>query len=90
MMGGAKVGRRSGTCRPIQLGPGAGFLHKANISGGGPYGIELPFLGADPDFVNEAHELPLSTTCVSLSLGRASRGSNGHANRSDVRAFPGR
>jgi hypothetical protein len=24
------------------------YLHKANISGGAPYGIELPFLGADP------------------------------------------
>jgi hypothetical protein len=34
------------------------YLHKANTSGGGPYGIELPFLGADPVFANESHELP--------------------------------
>ena len=34
------------------------YLHKANTSGGAPYQIELPFFGADPVFVNEAHELP--------------------------------
>ncbi len=33
-------------------------LHKANISGGAPYGIELPYLGADPVFANEKHSLP--------------------------------
>jgi hypothetical protein len=33
-------------------------LHKANISGGPPYAIELPFFGADPIFANESHELP--------------------------------
>jgi hypothetical protein len=34
------------------------FLHKANISGGAPYGIELAYLGADPIFANEEHVLP--------------------------------
>ncbi|QGJ70852.1 Hypothetical protein PBC10988_25500 [Planctomycetales bacterium 10988] len=33
-------------------------LHKANISGGEPYGIELPFSGADPIFAGEAHQFP--------------------------------
>lgn len=33
-------------------------LHKANISGGQPYGIELPYHGADPVFANEEHGLP--------------------------------
>jgi hypothetical protein len=32
--------------------------HKANISGGSPYGIELPYLGADPIFMHEEHGLP--------------------------------
>jgi hypothetical protein len=31
------------------------YLHKADISGGSPYGIDLPFLGADPVFQNEEH-----------------------------------
>jgi hypothetical protein len=33
-------------------------LHKANTSGGEPYGVELPFLGADPVFADEEHALP--------------------------------
>jgi len=32
-------------------------LHKADFSGDLPYGVELPFLGADPPFVNEEHRL---------------------------------
>ena len=43
---------------PFSLDLAPDYLHKANVSGGGPYGIELPFLGADPVFANEAHELP--------------------------------
>ncbi len=43
---------------PFHLNLAPDYLHKANTSGGGPYGIELPFLGADPVFMNEAHELP--------------------------------
>jgi hypothetical protein len=31
------------------------YLHKADISGGSPYGVALPHLGADPIFVNEEH-----------------------------------
>jgi len=40
----------------LDLAPDA--LHKANISGGAPYGVELPFVGADPWFINEQHNLP--------------------------------
>ena len=54
--------RRSGVdpelADPFNLDLAPDYLHKANISGGAPYGIELPFFGADPIFVNEAHELP--------------------------------
>jgi hypothetical protein len=41
---------------PIDLAPDA--LHKANTSGGPPYGILVPFAGADPIFAEEPHELP--------------------------------
>jgi hypothetical protein len=34
------------------------FLHKINNSGGDPYGIDLPFRGADPPFDGEPHDLP--------------------------------
>ena len=43
---------------PFNLDLAPDYLHKANISGGTPYGIELPFFGADPIFVIEAHGLP--------------------------------
>jgi hypothetical protein len=62
-------------------------LHKANTSGGGPYGIELPFFGADPIFANEAHELPfvdyLRLCFRWAGFPRLER----HADRSDVREF---
>jgi hypothetical protein len=35
-------------------------LHKANISGGSPYGVELPFPGVDPIFAYEPHKLPFT------------------------------
>jgi hypothetical protein len=54
--------RRSGIdpelADPFNLDLAPDYLHKANISGGGPYGIELPYPGVDPVFANEAHELP--------------------------------
>jgi hypothetical protein len=43
---------------PCNLELAPDHFHKANISGGSPYGIELPYLGADPIFVNEEHALP--------------------------------
>lgn len=43
---------------PFNLDLAPDYLHKAQISGGAPYGIELPFFGVDPVFANEAHELP--------------------------------
>jgi hypothetical protein len=43
---------------PFSLPLAPDDLHKANISGGAPYGIDLPFPGADPIFENERHGLP--------------------------------
>ncbi len=40
----------------IELSPD--YLHKTNISGGDPYGIDVPFSGADPAFHDGRHELP--------------------------------
>jgi hypothetical protein len=72
---------------PFNLGLAPDYLHKANISGGGPYGIELPFLGADPVFANEAHELPfvdyLRLCFRWAGFPRLER----HADRLDVREF---
>ena len=43
---------------PWSLDLAPDYLHKANISGGAPYGMELPHRGADPIFINEEHGLP--------------------------------
>jgi hypothetical protein len=43
---------------PCELELAPDHYHKANISGGSPYGIELPYLGADPIFIHEEHTLP--------------------------------
>ena len=43
---------------PCNLDLAPDYWHKANFSGGSPYGVELPYLGADPVFVNEVHQLP--------------------------------
>lgn len=43
---------------PFRLELAPDYLHKANISGGAPYSIILPFFGADPVFAYERHHLP--------------------------------
>jgi len=42
---------------PLELIISADYLHKANISGGGPYCVWLPCTGADPLVRDEAHAL---------------------------------
>jgi len=72
---------------PFSLDLAPDDLIKANISGGAPYAIELPFLGADPVFANEAHELPFVDylrLCFNWAgFPRLER----HADRPDVREF---
>lgn len=53
----ARAGVRSEIADPYALELAPDFLHKNNISGGAPYGVALPFPGADPVFENEAHGL---------------------------------
>ena len=45
---------------PIELPIAPDHLHKANISGGAPYAVWLPFAGADPIVREERHELPFT------------------------------
>lgn len=47
-----------GLVDPFSLDLAPDHYHKADVSGGEPYGIELPFHGADPIFANERHGLP--------------------------------
>lgn len=72
---------------PFDLDLAPDYLHKANISGGAPYGMELPFLGVDPIFANEAHELPfvdyLRLCFRWAGFPRLER----HADRASVREF---
>lgn len=45
---------------PYRLDLSADALHKADISGGPAYGVDLPFRGADPVFAEEPHNLPFT------------------------------
>lgn len=75
---------------PFRLDLAPDYLHKANISGGAPYGIELPFFGADPLFACERHELPF-VDYLRLSFRWAGfPGLDEHGDREDVRRFVSR
>jgi hypothetical protein len=83
--------RRSGVdpelAGPFNLDLAPDYLHKANTSGGAPYGIELPFFGADPVFVNEAHELPFVDYLRLCFRWACFPRLELHADRPDVREF---
>lgn len=49
---------RQDFAEPLFLDLAPDYLHKANISGGAPYGMTLPSELADPIFENEEHQLP--------------------------------
>jgi hypothetical protein len=72
---------------PCNLDLAPDYLHKANISGGAPYGIELPYLGADPVFVREAHGLAfVDYLRLAFRWGGFPRLER-HAHDADVRKF---
>jgi hypothetical protein len=72
---------------PFRLSLAPDYLHKANISGGAPYAIVLPFSGADPVFAYERHELPF-VDYLRLSFRWAGfPGLDEHADREDVQSF---
>jgi hypothetical protein len=62
-------------------------LHKANISGGGPYAVLVPFLGADPIFTNERHDLPFLDYLRLAFRWAGFPNLEGYAERADVRRF---
>lgn len=72
---------------PWSLDLAPDYLHKANISGGPPYGIELPHLGVDAIFMNEQHGLPfVNYLRLAFRWGGFPRLER-HAHDVDVRGF---
>lgn len=72
---------------PWNLDLAPDYLHKANISGGSPYGVELPHLGADPIFVNEEHGLPFVEYLRFAFRWGGFPGLERHAHSVEVRRF---
>lgn len=69
----------------IDLAPD--YLHKANISGGSAYCIEVPFSGADPTFADERHCLPFLDYLRLAFRWGGFPGLERHSARSDVQDF---
>ncbi|CAL78659.1 hypothetical protein BRADO4957 [Bradyrhizobium sp. ORS 278] len=72
----------------IDLAPD--YLHKANISGGSPYCIRVPFFGADPLFSDERHGLPFLDYLRLAFRWAGFPGLDRHAARRDVQDFVAR
>lgn len=69
----------------LELAPDRYF--KANYGGGSSYAIELPFLGADPVFANEPHELPFVDYLRLCFQWAGFPGLEKYCDREDVRKF---
>jgi hypothetical protein len=63
------------------------YLHKANISGGAPYGICLPCIQADPLFADERHNLTFTDYLRLCFRWAGFPGFEDHADRRDVQRF---
>ena len=72
---------------PFRIDLAPDYLHKANISGGSPYCVEVPFLGADPLFADERHGLPFLDYLRLAFRWAGFPGLDRHAGRPDVRDF---
>lgn len=72
---------------PFDLALSTDELHKIDVSGGPPYGIELPFFGADPIFANEPHELPFVEYLRLCFRWAGFPGLESYGDREDVRAL---
>jgi hypothetical protein len=75
---------------PFQIGLAPDDFTKANISGGGPYCIEVPFPGADPLFADERHKLPFLDYLRLAFRWAGFPGLDRHAERRDVQDFVAR
>jgi HEAT repeat protein len=72
---------------PFSLDLAPDYLHKADISGGAAYAIDLPFYGVDPIFANEEHNLPfVDYLRLCFRWGGFPRLER-YADRSDVQSF---
>ncbi len=69
----------------IDLAPD--HLHKANVSGGSPYAVLVPFRGADPIFTDERHGLPFLDYIRLAFKWAGFPGLEDHAGRADVQRF---
>ena len=76
-----------GRFEPFDLALSPDELHKIDVSGGPPYGIELPFFGADPIFANEPHELPFLEYLRLCFRWAGFPGLEAYGDRADVRTF---
>jgi hypothetical protein len=72
---------------PFSIDLSPDYLHKANVSGGGPYAIRVPFLGADPLFSNERHRLPFVDYLRLAFAWAGFPGLEEYAERSEVQRF---
>jgi hypothetical protein len=72
---------------PFSIDLAPDYLHKANISGGMPYAILVPFLGADPPFAHEKHKLPFVDYLRLAFRWVGFPGLEDHAQRIDVQRF---
>ncbi|MCG8594045.1 MAG: hypothetical protein MI785_06680 [Kiloniellales bacterium] len=82
-----KVQLDSDLVDPFRLDLSADDLHKMNVSGGASYGVELPFFGADPVFVNEPHGLPFVDYLRLCFRWAGFPGLEAHGEREDVQSF---
>ena len=72
---------------PFEVDLSPDYLHKADISGGAPYSIVLPFLGADPTLKFERHDLPFLEYLRLCFRWAGFPGLEDHGDREDVRRF---
>jgi hypothetical protein len=72
---------------PFRLDLAPCAAHKANAGSGPPYGVELPFVGADPYFINEPHNLTFVDYLRLAFRWGGFPGLEKHAIRADVRAL---
>ena len=72
---------------PYSLDLAPDVYHKANMSGGPTYAVELPFFGGDPTFANEKHELPFIDYLRLCFKWAGFPGLGEYGDRDDVRAF---
>jgi hypothetical protein len=75
---------------PLRIDLAPDYLHKANISGGSPYSIEVPFFGADPLLADERHGLPFLDYLRLAFRWAGFPGLDRHADRRDVQDFVAR